>query len=69
MDEWFARDLSGIDFVVVMLDGVHVADHVILVAVGIDSDGCKPVLGIREGATENATHAGSCSSSFASMGW
>ena len=55
MDEWFARDLSGIDFVVVMLDGVHIADHVILVAVGIDSDGKKHVLGIREGATENAT--------------
>jgi putative transposase len=55
MDQWFARDLSGIDFVVVMLDGVHVADHVILAAVGIDSDGRKHVLGIREGATENAT--------------
>jgi transposase-like protein len=55
MDDWFARDLSGIDVVVVMLDGVHIADHVILVAVGIDSDGKKHVLGIREGATENAT--------------
>ena len=55
MDEWFARDLSGIDAVVVMLDGVYIADHVILVAVGIDSDDKKHVLGIREGATENAT--------------
>src|SRR6266568_1240932 len=55
MDDWFARDLSDIDVVVVMLDGVHIAEHVILVAVGIDSDGKKHVLGIREGATENAT--------------
>lgn len=55
MDDWFARDLGGIDTVVVMLDGVHIADHVILVAVGIDSDGKKHVLGIREGATENTT--------------
>src|SRR5947209_47436 len=54
MDEWFARDLSGIDAVVVMLDAVYIAEHVILVAVGIDSDGKKYVLGIREGATENA---------------
>jgi putative transposase len=55
MDDWFSRDLGGIDAVVVMLDGVYIADHVILVAVCIDSDGQKHVLGIREGATENAT--------------
>lgn len=52
---WLARDLSGIELVVVMIDGVHVADHVLLVALGIDVDGKKHVLGVREGATENAT--------------
>lgn len=36
-----------------MIDGVHIDDHVLLVALGIDSDGKKHVLGIREGATEN----------------
>jgi transposase-like protein len=55
MDEWFNRDLSGINLAVLMLDGVHIADHVMIVAVGIDVTGVKHVLGIREGATENAT--------------
>ena len=55
MDELFSRDLSGIDLAVVMLDGVHMADHVVLVALGVDAAGEKHVLGIREGATENAT--------------
>jgi transposase-like protein len=52
---WLERDLSGIDLVVLMIDGLHVEGHVILVAIGIDADGKKHVLGIREGATENAT--------------
>jgi putative transposase len=55
MDELFRRDLSEIDLAVVMLDGVHMADHVVLVALGVDVAGEKHVLGIREGATENAT--------------
>jgi transposase-like protein len=55
MDKWLRRDLSGLDVVVLMLDGVHVAEHVLLIALGIDSDGKKHVLGAREGATENAT--------------
>ena len=54
MGEWLGRDLSDIDLAVLMLDGVHVEEHVLLVALGIDVDGKKHVLGIREGATENA---------------
>lgn len=38
-----------------MIDGVHVGDHVVLVALGCDADGRKHVLGLWEGATENAT--------------
>lgn len=52
---WLERDLSSIDLAVLMIDGLHVEDHVILVALAIDADGEKHVLGIREGATENAT--------------
>jgi transposase-like protein len=55
MGKWLCRDLSGIDLVVLMVDGVHIEEHVVLVALGIDSGGKKHVLGIREGATENAT--------------
>ena len=38
----------------ISIDGVHFADHVVLAAVGIDVDGEKHPLGLREGATENA---------------
>ena len=37
-----------------MMDGIHFGEHVILVALGIDESGKKHVLGLREGATENA---------------
>ena len=38
-----------------MLDGIHIDEHVLLVAIGVDTVGGKHVLGVREGATENAT--------------
>ncbi len=53
MGLWLGRDLADIDMAVLMIDGVHIEDHVLLVALGIDGDGKKHVLGIREGATEN----------------
>src|SRR5260221_5130481 len=49
------QDLSSIDLVALMLDGIAVGDHTILVALGIDAGGNKHVLGLYEGATENAT--------------
>lgn len=54
MDQWLGRDLSQLDLGVLMIDGIVIAEHVMLVALGIDSDGKKHVLGVREGATENA---------------
>jgi putative transposase len=48
------RDLGALDLGVLMIDGVHIEEHVLLVALGIDADGKKHVLGVREGATENA---------------
>ena len=53
MAEWLGRDLSALDLGVLMIDGVHIDEHVMLVALGIDADGKKHVLGVREGATEN----------------
>ena len=57
MAEWLGRDLGALDLGVVMIDGVHIEEHVLLVALGIDADGKKHVLGVREGATENAAAA------------
>jgi transposase-like protein len=55
VDEWLARPLESIDPIAILIDGIHVDDHVFLVALGIDIEGKKHVLGVREGATENAT--------------
>jgi len=50
-----ATDLSGLDLVALMVDGVHFAGHCCVVALGIDIDGTKHPLGVMEGSTENAT--------------
>lgn len=54
LDEVRQADLSGFDLAVLMVDGLHIDKHVVLVALGIDGDGRKRVLGFHEGATENA---------------
>ena len=53
--ELLAGDLSGLDLVALMVDGVHFADHLCVVALGIDIAGTKHPLAIVEGDTENAT--------------
>jgi transposase-like protein len=53
--ELMAADLSRLDIVAVMIDGVHFAGHLCVVALGIDLDGTKHPLGVVEGDTENAT--------------
>ena len=50
-----ATDLSGLDLVALMIDGVHFADHLCVVALGIDIDGVKHPLAVVEGSTENTT--------------
>lgn len=55
VEEWITRPLHDLDLLVLMIDGIHVDEHVMLVAIGIDRDGAKHVLGLHEGATENAT--------------
>jgi len=52
LDQWLQRKLDTLDLPVVMIDGIHFRDSVILVALGIDSRGNKHVLGLREGSTE-----------------
>jgi transposase-like protein len=53
--ELLARDLSGLDLVALMVDGIRVADHCCVVALGITIDGTKIPLALAEGATENTT--------------
>src|SRR3954454_7616105 len=55
MKEWMASDLSGLDLLVIQIDGIHLDDNLILVAaIGVDAKGNKHPLGLIEGATENA---------------
>ena len=55
LTELMAQDLSGLDLVCLMVDGVNFAGHCCVVAVGIDIDGVKHPLGVVEGDTENQT--------------
>lgn len=52
--EWTARSLTGTRYPVVMIDGVQYAEETMLVALGITEAGEKQVLGLRQGASENA---------------
>jgi putative transposase len=51
---WLSCPLDKHDLPVVMIDGIHFRERVVLVALGIDASGNKHVLGLREGSTENA---------------
>jgi transposase-like protein len=53
--ELLAADLSDLDLVALMVDGIRVAEHTCVVALGITLDGTKLPLALAEGATENAT--------------
>jgi putative transposase len=48
-------DLSELDLVGLMIDGVHFGEHCCVVALGIGLDGTKHPLSLVEGSTENAT--------------
>jgi transposase-like protein len=50
-----AIDLSALDLVALMIDGVHFGEHVCVVALGIGIDGIKHPLAVVEGDTENTT--------------
>jgi len=51
----FGRDLSQLDLVAMFIDGVEIAEHCVVVALGVDADGRKHPLGLWEGTTENKT--------------
>ena len=53
LEQWLAARLDQLKLPVVMIDGIHFKDRVVLVALGFDTAGRKHVLGMREGSTEN----------------
>ena len=62
------RDLSKLSLAVLMIDGIHFEDHVVLVALGFENDGKKHVLGLWEGATENSRACKALLENLASRG-
>jgi len=55
LQTWQSAPLDGLDLIALILDGVHIGEHCLVVALGIAADGQKHALGLWEGATENAT--------------
>jgi putative transposase len=53
--ELMARDLTELDIKVLMLDGEHMAQRCVVVALAITADGTKRPVGLWDGSTENKT--------------
>ena len=62
------RSLQDLAIAVLMIDGLQVGDQTVVVALGIDTDGYKHVLGLWQGATENARVAKSLLEELVSRG-
>ena len=62
------RPLGELPLCALLIDGTPFKDRQMIVALGIGCDGRKTVLGIREGATENATVVGALLSELADRG-
>ena len=58
LKEMLERPLGNLDLCVVFLDGKEFHDFTLIVAVGVDRQGRKHVLGLWSGATENAEVCG-----------
>jgi putative transposase len=48
------RRFDGYDILVIYLDGLIFGEHHVIAAIGVDHQGCKHVLGLTDGASENA---------------
>jgi transposase-like protein len=55
MRQFMERSLSGLDLCAIFIDGIEFKRHLLVVALGLDKMGKKHILGLWQGATENAT--------------
>jgi len=65
---WRSTALDAFDLVALLIDGVHIGEHCIVVALGIDHTGRKHALGLWDGSTENAAVCQSLLSDLQSRG-
>jgi transposase-like protein len=54
LQELAQRRFDKLDLLIIYIDGLRFGGHHVIAALGVDSDGYKHILGLREGATENA---------------
>jgi len=54
LKELLERSFDAIDLLVIYIDGMQFGEHHVISAVGVDRAGHKHVLGLQQGATENA---------------
>jgi len=66
--ELIERDLSAFTFCAIYIDGVEFKGQHLVVALGVHNDGQKKVLGMRQGATENAVVVSALLSDLAARG-
>jgi len=55
LQELCEKKLDGLDLVAILIDGIHLGQQVLVMALGIETSGEKHVLGLWQGATENTT--------------
>ena len=55
LQELCEKKLEGLDLVTILIDGIHLGQQVLVVALGLETSGEKHVLGLWQGATENTT--------------
>jgi len=53
LKELCERCFDEVDILVIYVDGKDFGGHQVVSAIGVDTEGCKHVLGLTEGATEN----------------
>ncbi len=57
LQQLLERRFDDVELLIIYIDGMHFGEQCVLAAVGVDVEGRKHVLAIREGATENAEAA------------
>ena len=57
LQQLLERQFDKVELLIIYIDGMHFGDQCVLAAVGVDIEGRKHVLALREGATENAEAA------------
>ena len=52
LTRWLTTPLGDRQFPIVLIDVIVLGDHTVVIALGVDTDGKKQILGLREGHTE-----------------